>query len=614
MTTATPGPAHGARAPGAADAGAHSAGTTRLRRLVTLAVGPLWVRTFRDPVREGHLRLDGLSAAERQLARFGLVTLALLLGSVLFTGLWRAGALYQLTGNHEFQFVPVTVLPLALIGLLLAWSLVCWGALAASPAVRVVVAVLYVATGSTVAISGATFGLGTWILEHGTSVMRAGFYATVGVLLVSALLHPLLRPRPRARRWVTAGLRVVVLLALLTQYGTLLWVHVTTEREGFPTPVPAVLDNSVDLTNSLLLPLVYVAAITVIDFALDVSTSVTEPVRVLPRAWLLVILGALLAIKLVRQVVLRWDQWQTELTYQPQAVVRTAVMVVLVVVVVLAATRFAPSDDYALAKERAMYGLSLLLAAPLLLSSLIVGIGLYVLTQFEWNGLIDVNDAMPYGFVGTEGLLIANVALVAFGFWLMRRSEGGFGDELGSALIVVGVWFGAQLIPSALDLGLGFSYASVDVLVTLGVLGLLVARWRRLSNGALVAMATLLTFSWLVNARGDYISFVGGLLGLPAILVVVFGVVLTLASGASFASNGSRRLPADARPLLFVGYLLLSVVLLFWITVSHEPGQDQDSLSAFYFIGLPMAAWLAGRRIVVRGAPDEASTVKVTGP
>ena len=38
---------------------------TRLRRLVVILLGPLWVRTFRDPVRDGHLRLQGLSRAGR---------------------------------------------------------------------------------------------------------------------------------------------------------------------------------------------------------------------------------------------------------------------------------------------------------------------------------------------------------------------------------------------------------------------------------------------------------------------------------------------------------------------------------------------------------------------
>jgi len=273
---------------------------------------------------------------------------------------------------------------------------------------------------------------------------------------------------------------------------------------------------------------------------------------------------------------------------------------VALAVLVAVATRFPTSDDYALAKERAMYGGSFVLAAPYLLSVFLVGVSLFLIGQFQTEVGTRLNDAIPYAWLGTEGLALVAAAAVAVGVWLMRRSAGGFGDELGSALVVVGGWCVLQLVLVALGLELGFSYPTVDVVVTAGVVVLLLARGRSLSSGALVALLTLLVFSWLVVSRGDYISFLGGLVGLPGILVVVFGVVLTLASGSSFASNSSRRLPTAARPLLFVGYLLLSVMILFWVTVTHEPGQDLDSLAGFYFLGIPMAAWLAGRRIVPR--------------
>jgi hypothetical protein len=573
----------------------------RLRRLAAVLLGPLWVRTFREPVREGHLRLGALSAVERQLARFGLVLLAFLLGSVLFADVWRSGTLFQLTGDNELRFVPIAALPVTLAGFLLAWALLCWGALDAAPLVRVAVAALFLSTGSSLAVSGIALGPSGWVLEHGGTLMRVGFFATAGVPVGSALLHPLLRSRPRAGRVVTGVLRALVLVALLAQYGVMLWVHVAAEHRGFPTPMPGVIDSSIVQINAFLLPLLYVASIAVIDFALDVSTSLTEPVRLLSRRWVLLVLVGLLVFKVVVQVLTDLDGWRAELTYQPGALARTVVSIVLLAALVAVATRFAPSDDYALAKERTMYGSSLALAAPYLLSLVGVGAALFLASQFRTEAGTRFNDAVPYGWLGTEGLAIVAAAAVLAGIWLMRRSRGGFGDELGSAVVVVGGWCLGQLLLVAFGLQLGFTYPAVDVVVTAGVLVLLVVRGRSLSTGALVSLGTLLVFSWLVVSRGDYLSYLGGLVGLPAILVVVFGVVLTLASGSSFASNSSRRLPAQARPLLFVGYLLLSVVILFWVTVTHEPGQDQDALAAYYFIGIPMAAWLAGRRIVPRG-------------
>jgi hypothetical protein len=575
--------------------------TTRIRRLLVVLLGPLWVRTFRDPVRDGHLRLDGLSRTEKQLARFGLVLLALLLVSVLFSGLWRSGTLLQLQGTrNELSFLPEAVLPVTLLGFLLGWSMLCWGALDASPLVRVVVAVVYLATASTFTVGSDGFGLGAWVLEHGSTVILAGALAVPGALVLSALLHPVLRNRPRAQRVATAVLRLAVVVALVLQYGTLQWAHVLTERHGLPVVVPGLVDGSIDQINAYLVPLVFVAAVTVIDFALDVSTSLTEPAHVLSRRWLLVVLVAVLALKIVVQVVLKWDEWTATVTYQPVAFARTIVSIALLVALVAAVTRFPASDDYQLAKERAMYGSSFILSLPSLLSVFGVGVGLFMVGQLHTDAGVNVNGDIPYTWLGGHGMAIVGGLAVLAGLWLMRRSAGGFGDELGSASVVVGAWslgvFGLVWV----GFRPGFDYPTVDLVVTVGVLLVLLLRGRTLSPAALAGLTTLLVFSWLVMSRGDYISFVGGLVGLPAVLVVVFGVVLTLASGSAFASESSRRLPAEARPLLFVGYLLLSVVILLWLEVTHEEGQDAFSLAGFYVIGIPMACWLAGRRILVR--------------
>jgi hypothetical protein len=583
-----------------------SRATTRLRRLVVVLLGPLWVRTFRDPVRDGHLRLDSLSRPEKHLARCGLVLLALLLVSVLFADVWRAGPLLQLAGTlNDLNFAPAALLPVTLLGLLLAWTLLCWGALDASPAVRVLVAVAYLATTANFGIASVGLGLGSWIFENLGTLVRIGYFGVAGALVLSALLHPLVRTRPRLAKGVTGVLRGVVVVALLVEFGAFLWAHVESERHGFPTLVPGLVDGSIFAINALLVPLVYVAAVAVVDFALDVSSSLSEPARVLRRRWLLAVLLAVLGLKVLVQGVMDRDVWAALVRYQPEAFVRTVVAVALLALLVAAVTRFPPSDDYQLAKERTMYGGSFVLAASYLLVILGTGLGLFTLGQLKSDIGNDISDRIPYGWLGLEGTAIAAGIVVAVGVVLMRRSPGGFGDELGSALIVVGAWSLGFLVPNALGLELGFSFPTVDAVVTVGVLAVLLLRWRSLSAAALLSLTTLLIFSWLVMSRGDYISFLGGLVGLPAILVVVFGVVLTLASGSAFASAGSKRLPTDARPLLFVGYLLLSVVILHWVEVTHEAGQDVFSLVGFQYVGIPMAAWLAGRRILAHTAPSK---------
>ena len=126
-------------------------------------------------------------------------------------------------------------------------------------------------------------------------------------------------------------------------------------------------------------------------------------------------------------------------------------------------------------------------------------------------------------------------------------------------------------------------------------------RRRRVPATLSVLLTAVVVFSWLVMSRADYVSFLGGLLGLPVVVVVVFGILYSLASDSAFASESSKRLPRDARPMLLVGYLLLSVVILHWLEVTHET-TNLDASIGFFRIGIPLAAWLVGRRLVTRRA------------
>jgi hypothetical protein len=172
--------------------------------------------------------------------------------------------------------------------------------------------------------------------------------------------------------------------------------------------------------------------------------------------------------------------------------------------------------------------------------------------------------------------------------------------ELGSGLLLLGAWNLPAWIDAATDLSWGFSYQTIDVTVALVALGWLLVRWRRVDTREVSLVLAVVLFSWLVISRGDYLSFLGGLLGLPGVVVLVFGILYTLLSGAGFTTESSRRLPRESRTLMFVGYLLLSVTILNWLEVIHEPQSPLFATSAFYFLGLPLAAWLLIRRVVPR--------------
>ncbi len=566
---------------------------------MAVALGPLWTRTFRDPVREGRLRLDGIPPATRHLARAGLLAIVLLLGSTMLAAVWRRGDMLPVDVGANLAFVPPGVFAMSLVGFWLANVLLTWGALAGSAIVRLAVAAGYL-------LICADFGVGDsldigsklWILNHAHQMLLAGYVAPPAALVVAAVTARW----PRVDRWVVLVARVVCVLGAAALFLGLLWIHVGQIDAQQPTLMPSMVGSSVFNLHLLLLPLLYVAAVAVIDFALDVSTSVAEPAGRITRRWIaLLLVLALALVKLWFEVGSKLDYWRATVTSQPQAVLRTIGCVGLLVAVVVVVTRFRRSEDTLSAKEDLVFAGAFVLALPFLLKLVALSIAIVVAIQSDNHSVATFATRFPDIWLDTWGLMIASAVAVVAGVLLMRRSEGGLGDELGSGMIVVGAWSTVSLTLTNFDLGLGFSHATVGVAVTVGVLAVLAVRWRQADVPFLVTLGTVLGFTWLVTSRGDYLTFIGGLVGLSSVVVLVFGIVWTLLSGSSFASGSSRPLPRGSRQLLFLGYLLLSVVVVHWDEVTHAfTGSDADGLVGYYFLGIPIAAWLLGRHVVRR--------------
>jgi hypothetical protein len=579
---------------------------TRARSTTRTMLGPLWVTTFREPVRTGRLRLQGLSFAELQLARAGLVTMVLLLGSLLFVGLWRQGTLLHLAIVEDPQFVPEGLVPVTLVAFFLALALIMWGAMDAAVSVRLVVAALYL---TTVAVLGAptTFDVGdSWMLKHGPTVLRVGYWAPFGALLLSALLSRV----HRWDRWLTAALRAVCLLGFVAMVVSLLGMHVAFSEAGFESGVQSTLHSGFTSIDSFLIPLIFVAAVAVVDFATDVSTSVAEPMASTATRWAWLLKYAVVGVIVVKlwvEVASERDYWTTYLTHQPRAVARTVLAIALLALVTAVAHRMAapPADDAVdEMKEKLTLGGAFVTTAAGIVGIALLGFAELVLAVTSDGWGIEVANAYPVGPLSDWLPVIASIGALVVGFLLLRRGPSRLGrsrsSELGTGLLVLGAWNLPAGLINLSDFSFGFSYPTVDVLVTLAVMAWLLARWSRVNAAEASLLVAVVLFSWLVMSRGDYISFLGGLFGLPGTVVVVFGILYTLFSGSAFTSESSTRLPREARTLMFVGYLLLSVTILHWLEAIHSPPSDDVASSGFYYLGIPIAAWLLSRRIIPR--------------
>lgn len=582
--------------------------SAKLLRAVLFLVTPLWVTTFREPVHSGRLRLDGLSAGERQIARAGLVTLVLLLGSVLFTEVWRRGDLVPLQTDNAV-LVPDGLVPITLAAACLALVLIVWGALDASPLVRLGVAAVYATTA--VPLSRATVipANDSWILQHGQTVLTISFWTPFVALLLSASLSLL---PGRVRGWTslaTPVLRGLTFLALGALTVTHLRMGVAAAGSGFSGSIQTFLHTAFANINGVLIPLTFIAAVAIVDFATDVSSSAAEPIRSAQARWLRLLACGVLGVIAVKLWSALWrhrDYWSTLLANQPASIARTMVVVLLIGGLAAYLLRAVPpSSDPAVdeAKEQLTLAGAVVLSLAILGQMVVLGFAqlIFYLTEDDWG--FTWSQRYPFDTLDDGIPIVASVLAILAGARLVRsgsrRLRPERARELGTGLLLLGVWNLPAWIDTATAYSWGFSYPVIDLAVTLAVVGWLLVRWRRLDVAEVSLLLAVVLFSWLVISRGDYISYAGGLLGLPVAVVVVFGILYTLASGAGFTTESSARLPREARTLMFVGYLLLSVTILNWLEVIHEPTPDFGN-TAFYFLALPLAVWLLVRRIIPR--------------
>jgi len=583
----------------------------RTVRRTAAPVRPLWETAFRDPVVDGHIRLEGLSWTERQAARVGLVTLGMLLVSILFVEVWRRGTLLPLGDGAALTFLPVGLLPVTVVAFLIAWTMLTWGALTSGWPVKLFVAAAFLLTNASLA-TAASFEVGNRAaLEHGPDLIRGGYFLTPAVLVL-ALALPWLPAKVSSR--VLPVLRLLVVVSLLAFFLTHLWIHVAFVEAGFQGQVQFLVSSAISEIDGLLLPLVYVSAVLVIDFSLDVALGVARSVHDTPRRLLRWVLVALLAVKLWFILFDELGEWATYVQDRPIAVVRTVVSVALLALLVRLVTHLATSDALDLAKERLLYGASVALAVPLLYSVLIVGAGVFAVVQFEMDHIPEFVSAS--NGLADWGAPALSVLAIAAGIWLMRRRRTPMDAEFGSGLIVIGAWCLPSLLINLTSIEVGFSDELVDVLITLGVVAVLALYWNRIDTRLAVIIAAVTVFSWLALTKGDWINLLGGVFGLPAILVVVVGVAFSLAGDAGFTAKSGRVVPQGARVLLFVGYLVLSVTILHWVEATHAPSSAEFQGDAgFFFIGIPWAAWLIGRRLLhLEEAPAPVEPEPVLSP
>ena len=278
---------------------------------------------------------------------------------------------------------------LTLLALVLGWALVFWGDLDAAVPVRLLVAAMFGLTMGNLDHPAPTPGLDSWWMRHGDTVVHTGFLVSCAVLLVSVLLSW----TGRLGRIVDAVLRGVVLAVGLCMFflGRLA-MYVAANVGGQPSTMPFEVDSAISSLAQLSLPLIFVAGIVVVDLALDVSTSLEQPARRLSARWALGILLVLLTIQLLHSLHPNRQLWADLVHDQLLAVAWTVGSAVLLVALVAVTTRFPLTERFVDAKEKVIYLGSVVLAGPILLSTVGFGIAIVWFTEFDSQRLGHLNN------------------------------------------------------------------------------------------------------------------------------------------------------------------------------------------------------------------------------
>jgi hypothetical protein len=564
-----------------------SAGSARPGRIPWAAlIGLLWAISFgalRDYVwadlREGLVRLHGLTRAVRFQVVLGFLLLLAAVGLLLFNDVLRlrfdlSPASLDIPGRGNL--IPSVLLPVTLLLMALAWSYALAGALRIHPAMGSIPLLLYLSTAA-----GALVSAG----DPSAPFVWAG-WAALGLVVVMFVTPPLRR--------LPADIALVILLALVgVQYGLVQTEILLQDRISGIKLGQINLESSIQSMQSLALPFLLLVGMDIARFTQQASTWVVLVVR--RRLPVALVYGALIGL---------WG-W---LAYEQATTLRTAiadngaratlfaylgglgtlagVTLVWLVVEGLARrgrNRVRPGELGEQAEKVVLWVvlarmLTVLIAFGLFQLQGTVGTAAYLAAGPTQNVLL-----ITMALIG----LVANWAAAVYDVWLWITAAGA---------LVIGIilawrrpdWEAAGLYVAA--------YGATELWLRLTDTGAPLA-WLAWSNqtqvqGWLLLPVALAALAWIAR-RALTPARAGGLLFLLMVLAllkqtafienpfspffgfagvgfIAFGIVWDALTAGSWANVETRALPRTGRIFLYIGYVLLTVALINWMLATHD--------------------------------------------
>ena len=564
------------------------------------SVRPVHNALIGERYRSGRLQLTGTGAVSRWMATAGVAAIIGLNVSLYLAGVGRGlrrGHLLPLNqGTGAPALIPTSLLPITLLALCLAWILVTWGAAVSSGRIRVLAAV------GTLVVNVGLDQSGTVNLHHdaaltwGPRLTSFGYWAMPALLVGAAVAGWIGRFGPRVRAIVLAGLA----LASVSLFGGLLWIYVAADKVGQGLAVPTLMDFSITNVQNLIIPLVVASALEVLELGYAVSEAAAVPLRRLGRPALQAAVVVLILAKLAIQVAPHTSSLWALVRDRPRVVVASCAAVALLAAGALLVRWSVTAHDEEDPGEAVIYTSTLAMAAALISINIALDLVLMFTLELPWHaGARWFNVSFPRSWLVHYGDVAGGALVLAIGVVvLLRRGR----VPIAAGLVLIGGWVLVLSTASLNGLDPGIKANVIDLVVTVAAACFVAGRWRSLTTEALARVGALVLFSWLVGTKGDFLqAWLGRFLPVAAVATVVIGLIWLLLTDSGLAAGHSKVFPSVGRPLLWVGFLLLSVTIANWTLVSHaDDFRGVLANRGFLEIGLPLAAWLAA---VKRFAP-----------
>lgn len=555
---------------------------------------------FEFEAERGRVRLGGMSPFARWLAVLGLATTGLLMVAVLLPGSLASGRSWTVPVLPRALHVHSGTTAVTLVLLAVAWELVIFGALRASRLVRVGTGVLFLLVNGSLAVgpSGARGEPGA--VTAFWDVARAGIVVASAGLVVSALRRRSpgtgLLPAAPLLRWVTSVASFAVFASLLV-----------VERAGRTSPHVGIslagdVASTLETVILLLAPLLYLTGMAMLSLSYAVGAAASEVADKLRAPVPTLIVVGLIAAE-------AWFYgWRGRSQLWPGSRGWVVLLHVLPALAGFGAVVYAGRKALEARAEpvhdNASLAVALLVAVPSIAGGLyqalwststlgflhvppVVSSALWSY-HLSFNGVVDAT--------GPRCVLFGAVAAAA----LAAAAHGGLGirkRQFAVGLALMSGWVFWTLFVDWLP-DADTADGNLLALVALGLLAAYVAGCYALPKRRppqLSGVVGALVVLWAFAAVGAPLRQLGNLVPLEGAVVLVVGVLLILVGKSQFTGGTSPSLPRASRVVIWTGYILLSLIVIYWdreVGGFFDFGGRLTEVSVLKFVAVPYLTWL----------------------